>query len=459
VVLPFANTSDDSDNQYFCDGLTDELINRLARTPNLRVVARTSSFQFKDMARDVREIGRLLDASRVLEGSVRRSGDRIRVTVQLINVADGCHVWSERYDAEIADIFEIHERISTAIQRALQASALLAGADPPAPTDARSFEAYNLYLLGRFHWKKRTEKGLRTALDSFAAAVDLDPGFARAYSGLADCHLMLGMSATEAPSTCMPRAAAAATRALELDPGLAEAHTSLGAVKNCYEWDREGAEREYRRALALDPAYATTFHWAGLFSCAASARLDEAVANLEEAVVLDPLSPPIVADLGITHALREDSEKAMLHCRRALELDPHFHRPHWFLGLNFAWAGSFPAAEEALLKGLELCPGRAFRSRLLGALGFVHGQRDQRDRVEAIWGELDRLAQGGYVSAFDLAQVELGRGNREAALTLLERTVEERDGFAIFLEPWLTFRALGDEPRFANTVQRIGMAS
>jgi serine/threonine-protein kinase len=242
AVLPIVNMSPDPENQYFCDGLTEELISRLAQTPQLRVVARTSSFQFKDAARDIREVGRQLDVSKVLEGSVRKAGNRIRVTVQLINVADGCHLWSERYEGDLTDIFAIHEQISSAIQRSLQVQ-MLGGERPSSGPPARGLESYNHYLQGRFLWKKRTEQGLRAALDHFERAVQLDPAFARAMSGIADCHLMLGLSAAEAPDRCMPKAAAAATKALQLDDSLAEAHASLAAIKSCYEWDLRAAEQ------------------------------------------------------------------------------------------------------------------------------------------------------------------------------------------------------------------------
>ena len=203
AVLPVVNMSADPENQYFCDGLTEELINHLAQIPQLRVVARTSSFQFKDAARDIREVGRLLDVSKVLEGSVRKAGNRIRVTVQLINVADGCHLWSERYEGELNDIFAIHEQISTAIARALQMKMLGPERRPARQTQPRALESYNHYLQGRFLWKKRTEQGLRAALDHFNRAVQLDPTFARAVSGVADCHLMLAMSAAEPPERSM----------------------------------------------------------------------------------------------------------------------------------------------------------------------------------------------------------------------------------------------------------------
>src|SRR4051812_23836518 len=261
AVLPIVNMSTDAENQYFCDGLTDELIHHLAQIRRLRVVARTSSFQFRDAARDIREVGRLLDVSKVVEGSVRKSGNRIRVTVQLINVADGCHLWSERYESELSDIFAIHEKIAGAVQRSLQADVLGSNQNPAGSRNPQGIEAYNQYLQGRFQWKKRTEEGLRTALDHFARATELDPTFARAVSGMADCYLMLGMSGAEAPDRCMPRASEMARRALKLDESSAEAHASLGAVRNCFEWDFRAAEDSYRRALELDPSYATAPHW------------------------------------------------------------------------------------------------------------------------------------------------------------------------------------------------------
>ena len=346
AVLPIVNMSADPENQYFCDGLTEELINRLAQTPRLRVVARTSSFQFKDAARDIREVGKLLDVSKVLEGSVRKAGNRIRLTVQLINVADGCHLWSERYEGELTDIFAIHERISSAIQRALQVQMLGSKSPAASRTEPQALEAYNHYLQGRFLWKKRTEQGLRAALDHFDRAVRLDPTFARALSGVADCHLMLGLSAAEAPERCMPKAAEAATKALQLDDSLAEAHASLAAVKNCYEWDLHAAEQGYHRSIALDSSYATTLHWLGLLIHAAAGRFAVAVEYLEQAIELDPLSPPIIADLALVHAFREDFDAAAMYCRRALELDPHFHRPFWFLGLSLRGAAIFRPPKE-----------------------------------------------------------------------------------------------------------------
>ena len=456
AVLPIVNMSADGENQYFCDGLTEELISHLAQIRQLRVVARTSSFQFKDTARDIREVGRLLDVSKVLEGSVRKSGNRIRVTVQLINVADGCHLWSERYESDLSDIFAIHENISTAVQRSLQRQVLGAELRPAVHKRPRGIDAYNQYLQGRFQWKKRTEVGLRTALDHFKRATQLDPTFARALSGIADCHLMLGMSAAEAPDQCMPRAAEAARQALELDDASAETHASLAALLSCFDWDRLAAEHGFRRAIELDPSYATAFHWLGMFLQAPDGRLPEAIDSLEQAIELDPLSPPIIADVGLIQAFHQNFDAAAMYCRRALSLEAHFHRPYWFLGLTNAWSGNFDAAEDALKQGLELCPGAAFRSRLLGALGFVYGRAGKKSLAEGVRHELERMRQTSYVPSFELAQIETGLGNHAGALACLEHAVTHRESYAIFLKTWNTFEPLRQEPRFNALVAQIG---
>jgi len=457
AVLPIVNMSADEENQYFCDGLTEELINHLAQIRHLRVVARTSSFQFRGAARDIREVGRLLDVSKVLEGSVRKSGNRIRATVQLINVADGCHLWSERYESDLSDIFAIHENISRAVQRSLQRDIL---GDPPGSVATKrplGIDAYSEYLQGRFQWKKRTEAGLRTALDHFTRAARMDPTFARAVSGVADCYLMLGMSAADPPDTCMPRAAEAARQALQLDELSAETHASLAAVRNCFEWDFAAAEQGYRRAIELDPSYATAFHWLGLWLHAVRGRSAEAVGSLEQAVELDPLSPPIIADLGLAHAFGESFDAAAMYFRRALSVDPTFHRPYWFLGLASAWNGNFEAAEDALKRGLDLCPGAAFRSRLLGALGFAYGRWGRKALANDVKRELEKMRETAYVPSFELAQIETGLGNYAGAVACLEHAVVHRDTYAIFLKSWNTFAPLRQLPRFRALLAQIGL--
>jgi tetratricopeptide (TPR) repeat protein len=257
----------------------------------------------------------------------------------------------------------------------------------------------------------------------------------------------------------MPEAARAASYALTLDSSLAEAHASLAAVKNCYEWDLAAAEAGFRRAIALDPSYATTLHWLGLMIHGAKGEFAAAVDCHEQAIELDPLSPPIIADLALVYAFQEDFERASMYCRRALELDPHFHRSFWFLGLSQAWSGDLQSAEDALKRGLELCPGAAFRSRLLGALGFVYGRAGKRDRVDDVKRELSRMRETGYVPSFELAQIEIGTGNIAGALACLESAVIGRESFAIFLKSWRSFAPLLSEPRFRSLLAQVGLGS
>ena len=336
AVLPIVNMSADPENQYFCDGLTEELINRLAQTPQLRVVARTSSFQFKDAARDIREVGRLLDVSKVLEGSVRKAGNRIRVTVQLINVADGCHLWSERYEGDLTDIFAIHEQISTAVQRALQmtdARARSQARRSHAPAGARS--CTTTICRDASCGRREPSRACRAALDHFerggAARSDVRAstlGHRRLSSDVGDVgrrgarpmHAQSGRSRDEGFTA----------RRLARPKHMRRWRPSRTATTGTSKRPKQG----YRRAMALDPSYATALHWLGLFFHAAGGRFAEAVDSLEQAIELDPLSPPIIADLALVHAFREDFDAAAMYCRRALELDPHFHRPFWFLGLT-----------------------------------------------------------------------------------------------------------------------------
>lgn len=255
----------------------------------------------------------------------------------------------------------------------------------------------------------------------------------------------------------MPEAADAAGKALRLDATLAEAHASLAAVKNCYEWDFSAAEQGYRRAIALDPSYATAFHWLAIWFQSVTGRLTDAIDSLEQAIELDPLSPPIIADLGLAHAFGDNFEAASMYFRRATELDPHFHRPFWFLGLSHTWSGRFTDAEEPLKHGLELCPGKAFRSRLLGALGFAYGQSGKTPAALEVKRELEAMRQTAHVPSFDLAQVELGLGNRAGALTCLEHAVTTRETYCIFLKAWPSFRPLHGETRFQALLAQLGL--
>ncbi|UCF78171.1 MAG: protein kinase, partial [Candidatus Eiseniibacteriota bacterium] len=280
AVLPFANLSADSEQDYFCDGMAEEVTNALSHVEDLRVVARTSSFAFKGRDEDVRAIGRKLNVSTVLEGSVRKAGNRLRITVQLVNVADGYHIWSERYDRDVGDVFTVQDEISLAIVENLKLTLLGNQKKKVLKRHTEDLEAYNLYLKGRWFWSKRTEDGLRKAIEFFEMAIKADPQYALAYSGLADSWNDLPTYGTSSPRETYPKAKKAALRALELDDALAEAHASLGLIKSEYELDWRGAETELRRSIALNPAYAPAHHWYSLLLCQMT-RFGEAIDEME----------------------------------------------------------------------------------------------------------------------------------------------------------------------------------
>ncbi|MCP5115626.1 MAG: hypothetical protein GY953_32775, partial [bacterium] len=459
AVLPFVNMSSEAENEYFSDGLTEELIHSLAGLPALHVAARTSAFQYKGVARDIREIGRRLGVGKVLEGSVRKSGERLRITAQLVNVADGCQLWSGRYDRTITDVFAIQDDIAGSIRGALSAQFTEAWQHPPARRQTTNIEAFNHYLHGRYQWNKRTEEGLRTGILHLEEAIRLDPLYARAYSGVADCHVMLAMSAAEAPEHSMPRARQAASRAVEIDDRLAEAHTSLAAVMANFDWDRPSAEQHFHRALGLDQSYATLHHWYAFFFLTPQRKLDEAMDELEWAARLDPVSLPINADLGLLEIWRDHPDAAVSQCSKVLELDAGYHRAYWVLGLGHGQRGDFPAATKALDKALALCGGKAWRSRILGALGFTLGRWGKRDRAGACLAEMEQLSNaGGYADHLDAAQIRAGLGDTDSALDRLERAAKDRSSFLVYMNVLPSFRSLRSHPGFRNLLGRLSLS-
>ena len=442
AVLPFVNMSGDPDNEYFSDGLTEELTHALARLPSVRVTARRSAFQFRGRDRDIRDIGRVLGAGKIVEGSVRKAEGRLRITVQLVNVADGYQLWSEKYERPISESFALQDEIAGAIQLALWGRL----GDKPEPRHAAptvSVEALNHYLLGRFQWNKRNEAGLRAGVAHFNEAIRIDPGYGRAYSGLADCYIMLAMSGADGPGACMPLARQAALRAVEVDDRLVEAHTSLAVVRANFDWDRSGSEIEFQRALECDPSYATLHHWYSLYSLASEGRFDEAENEIEWAEQLDPISLPINMGRAQVLHLGGDCTAAIAQCMKVLGLDASYYRAYWFLGLAHDRLGNFEAASAAL----ETARARggsevAFRGRILGALGHTCGRWGKRDRAAAILDEMEAMSRSSYLDPFEIAQVHAGLGQADAALDSLERAAAERSGYLVFCGVWPAFESL-----------------
>ncbi|UCD57201.1 MAG: protein kinase, partial [Candidatus Hydrogenedentota bacterium] len=346
AVLPFADMSYEKDQEYFCDGIAEELINALTQLEDLRVIARTSAFSFKDEKVDVHEIGKRLNVQTVLEGSVRKAGNRLRITAQLVDTSGGHHLWSERYDRNLGDVFAIQDEITVAIVDKLRPKLLKGEKARLARRQTVDLEAYSLYLKGRFFWNKRTEEGLRKAIEYFEKGIEIDPEYALLYAGLADTYSNLPFYSASLSTEVFPLAKQAALKALQLDDALAEAHASLAFIKTLYDWDWEGAEREFRRAIELNPGYATAHHWYAIY-LAYQSRFDEAISEVKEAVELDPLSLTINAFVGMMFSQARQYDRAIAALEKTLELDPGFLLAHRFLGLAYLRNSRY---EEALEK-------------------------------------------------------------------------------------------------------------
>ena len=452
AVLPFLNLSPDLESAYFCDGLTEELIYVLSKKPALRVVARASSFQFKGIAQDVRIIGSKLGAQYLVDGAVRRSAGEVRVTVSLISVADGCQIWAERYDREMAGILEIQDEIARSIAAALSATV---SAGPPAASPVRPVKdqaAYDLYLKGRYFWNQRTEEGFARAVQCYEQVILRDGEFARAYAGLAETYVLMMMHNLKAPAVVMPQARTAALAAVSIDPELASARSSLAAVRMLFDRDPEAAEKEWQHALQIDPDYATAWHWYAVFCLSPQGRDREALEAIQQAERLDPFSIPIANDAGFVLYFARRYEETVEQCRKTLSLNPHFYRAIYLTGLALAAEARYAEAVEHCLKARALMPGNAFLSQVLAALGFGYARMGQRDAALTTLGELQNLPFGSPV---DVAVVQAALGAREEAFASLREAVAQRRGWVVFLPVDPLWDGLRDDVRLRQLLAEL----
>lgn len=455
VVLPFADHSSRKDQEWFCDGMTEELISVLTKVPELCVVAGASMFRLKGKAGNVRAIGEKLRVGTVVEGSVRKSGDRVRITVQLIDVAENRYLWSETYDREMKDVFAIQEDISRAIVDALKIRLSPPESGDPLvsrPTD--NLKAYSLYLKGRYYWNTRTEEGLHKGIESFQHAIAEDPRYTLAYCGLADSFTLLGNYGAALPTEVRAAAKAAATGAIELDDHLAEAHTSLGHVRATYDWDWSGAEREYRTALRLNPRYATAHHWYAITVLAPLARLDEAMTEILQAQELDSISLSINRDVGVILYYRREYEAVIEQCRRMLSLDSAFYGAHWLLGLAYEQLGLCQEAVQEFQKGYELSDGAP---RMLGALGHGYALWGKRQEARDALAKLMGLARERYVSPFEMALIHMGLGDSWKSFEWLRKVGEVRSYEIIFLRADPRYDPLRPDKQFLALLEQVGL--
>ncbi|HSK19020.1 MAG TPA: tetratricopeptide repeat protein [Longimicrobiales bacterium] len=443
AVLPCLNLSGDPEQEYFSDGLTEELTGVLAGMHSLQVVARTSAFAFKGVDRDIREIGKTLNVGTILECSVRRAGERVRVTAQLINAVDGFHLWTETYEREGTDVFAIQTDLALRIARALEAELTPVERARVARRPTASPEAHALYQKGRYFWNQRTASGYARAIEYYERAIAADPDYAEAYAGLATVYSMQGIFDIITPEEATERTRVNALKALELDPDIAEAHTVLGGYYQAHVWDSEAAEREHLRALELDPNYSTAHFWYGNFLTSMH-RFEEAIAHKTMAVELDPLSAQLSWALGITFLVAGRTDEALVHFRNAVELDSLYTPAHAGIGAVFEARGQLEEAARVYQRS-----DRVGLARALGLLG-------RKDEARVILQELQADAARTGVYAPWVATVFPAVDDIDGAINWLEHSYRQRHPALRFIGG-PGFDLLERDPRFRDLRRRIGL--
>jgi TolB-like protein/Flp pilus assembly protein TadD len=451
AVLPFENLSRDPDNAYFVEGIQDEILTRLAKIADLKVIARSSTLRFQNKG-DLPQIAQQLGVAHLLEGSVQRINEQVRVNVQLIKAANEAHLWAEVYDRKLTDIFAVESEIAKTIADTLQAKLTGSEQHVIAARPTENTEAHQLYLKGRFFWNKRTGNDLKKSIDYFEQAIAADPNYALAHAGVGDAYVFLPGYTAGAPQDCYPKAMAAARRALELDETLAEAHTTLALALWYYGFDFAQANREFQRAIELNPNYATGHQQYGNNTLSALGRFDDAIGEGKRAVALDPLSLVINADLGMNYHYARRYDEAIAQLRKTLEMDSGYYYAHVNLGQVFAAKRSF---DEAIA---EYQKARALNDDpfVLGLLGNAYASSGNKAEALKILDQLKEVSKQRYVSLYSFAILYLALGDKQEALRWLEQCYEDRAGADI---GWIRVDALvdplRDDPRFEAIAEKI----
>ena len=452
AVLPFQNSSGDPEHEYLSDGITGSLINNLATLPKLRVMAQSTVSRFKARDIDAQAVGRELNVRSVLAGRIMQSGGALRIGTELVDVATGSQLWGAQYDRKPGDIFVIQDEISNEISEKLRLKLTRAEKKQLTKRHTDSAEAYQLYLKGRHHWNQWTEPGFYRAIEYFQQAIERDPSYALAHAGLADCYVLLGWNSYLPPKDAFPKGKAAAKMALQLDPDLAEAHTSLAAVLWLYEWRWDSAQTEFKRSLELSPAYPTANHWYGEYAMTMG-RPEEAMLRLKKSHDLDPLSLIINDAIGWHLYFSHRYEEAIEQLRRTLELDPNYPVTHWILGVLLRMIGHYEMAIAEGERGVTLSGGSPL---IRGALAHTLGAAGKTTQARQILNDMTEQAKQKYVSPYFFAGIHVGLGENECAIDYLEKCHEERSHWLIYIDKDPSLDALRDNRRFQKLVRDIG---
>ena len=452
AVLPFVNISSDPENEYFSDGITEEIINALTNLESLKVIARTSAFAFKGKYEDVRTIGKKLSVDTILEGSVRKVGKRLRITAQLINISDGSHIWSERYDREMENVFDIQDEISLAIVDKLKVKLLGQEKAAMLKRHTQDLDAYNLYLKGRFFLDSRHEDALQKAMGCFKKAFEKDPAYTLAYIGLADCHNILGFHTFIKPLKAFPEARSLALKALELDDTIGEGHATYGFLKWAYEWDWKGAEQELKRAIELNPMYPNVHWWYSLYLITMG-RVDESLTEIKLVQQLQPLSVYLRSGMGAILYWARKYDQALDKILEALDMNPDFGTVHFVLGWIYEQTGMFEDSIKAFKRAIEIL-GFPYMGPLLGHAYAVSGNRK---KAEKIISQVDEISREQYVSPYHRSAVHLALNEKDRAFDLLDKAIEERDNWLVTIKIDPRFDGLQSEQRYIRLLEKLGM--
>jgi serine/threonine-protein kinase len=454
AVLPFRDLSPQRDQDYFCEGISEELIIALSAVEGVRVAARSSSFRLAGPEADIRKVGEQLRVDTVLDGSVRKAGNRLRIAAQLVNVRNGYHMWSDRYDRELDDVFAVQDDIAHGIVDKLKVSL---GADPDRALVKRQtsdVDAYSFYLQGRYYWSRRYAGFLQRAMDCFAQAIARDSSYALAHAGLGEAFSLLGIYAIVPPAVAMAKAKPLVERAVALDPTSAEAHQAMALVRWYFDWDFAAALRGYEQALTLTPASGVLRGLYGIL-LADLGRFDEAVAEVTHARQLEPVSALVGFYAAATLAISRPFEEAIAECERVLELDPGFVPVLWVHATALSNLSRHREAMDAAERAVALSRRQGF---FLACAGCAYAAAGERERAEDVIDELHRQRKQGYVSPLCLAEISAALGDVNEAFTWLERALEERTPFLVALAVSPAYDSLRKDSRFPGFLKRIGLA-
>lgn len=453
AVLPLQNLSNDPSHEYFTDGMTDELITDLAQLKLLRVISRTSVMHYKGTKQTVPQIGRELGVDAIVEGSVEQSGDRIRIRVQLIDAAADRHLWARSYDHEIKDLLALESTAAHDIAAEIQGQLAAPNANSHSVNDRPVRpEAYEAYLKGRYFWNQRSEQGLKRSIEYYQDAIAKDPTFAAAYAGMAGSYSVLG-SDDLPPEIARKKAREAASKALELDPNIAEGHAQMGLVAFYYEWNWKQAEQEFRRAIDLNPSYAPAHQWYSYY-LRAMGRLQEALDQAKQAQQLDPLSLPIASTLAGRYRDLGQYDQAIAVVQKVMELNPDFGLAHEVLGSVYEREGNFKASVAEWQRAAELSQNNP---SVLAALGHVYGLSGNTAEARKTAERLKPMSERHYVAAWDVAVLYAGMRDSDSAFRWLEKAYRDRDSQMPFLKQDHRLAPLQSDPRFQNLLRRVGL--